>query len=132
MRLYLSGSITGVGTDQAKRIFNGEKSRLEHAGYEVVSPLDYPPAVDISWVSCIQRDIGLVASSDGVALIDDSPNTQFSHGVAIEKHVAQYLQLPVMSVSSWVENHIDGTAVSTVDPADWHGAEAASAQARRL
>ena len=72
------------------------------------------------------------------ALIDlanelrDSPNTQFSHGVAIEKHVAQCLQLPVMSVSSWISKHISGTHVSTVDPADWHGAEAASAQARRL
>lgn len=132
MRIYLSGSITGVGTDRAKQIFDENRDRLEAAGYVVYSPLDYPPAVEISWVRCMQRDIGLVASCDGVALIDDSPNTQFSHGVAIEKHVAQYLQLPVMSVNSWLEHHIEGTAVSTVDPADWHGAEAASAQARRL
>ncbi len=132
MKIYLSGSITGSGTETAKQVFANEKKRLENAGYEVISPLDYPPAVDISWVSCIQRDIGLVASADGVALIDDSPNTQFSHGVAIEKHVAQYLQLPVMSVNSWISNHISGTHVSTVDPADWNGAEAASAQARRL
>jgi len=132
MKLYLSGSITGLGTDAAKRVFKAEKQRLENVGYEVISPLDYPPAVDISWVSCIQRDIGLVASADGVALIDDSPNTQFSHGVAIEKHVAQYLQMPVMSVSSWIADHIDGSAAGAVDPAYWHGAEAASAQARRL
>lgn len=129
MKLYLSGSITAKGGgDAAKSTFQSQASRLRVRGYEVISPLDYPDANEIGWVTCMQRDIGLVAQCDGVAVIDDSPLTQHSHGVAIELEVAQYLGMPVMSVASWMLADIE----SDEDMRVWRMAERVSAASRRL
>ena len=129
MKLYLSGSITARGGgDNAKSTFRSQASRLRVRGYEVISPLDYPDANEIGWVACMQRDIGLVAQCDGVAVIDDSPLTQYSHGVAIELEVAQYLGMPVMSVASWMLADIE----SDEDMRVWRMAERVSVASRRL
>lgn len=125
-RLYLSGSITGSFAT-AKRTFNQAKENLRYAEYDVISPMDYPPASELSWVKCMQRDIGLVAKCDGIALIDTDPATQFSHGVRIEIEVAQYLHLPIMSVDSWLNTTIDRDRLY-----DWSNAEVASANSRRF
>lgn len=125
-RLYISGSITGSFAT-ARRTFDQAKEDLKYAGYDVISPMDYPPASELSWVTCMQRDIGLVAKCDGVALIDTDPATQFSHGVRIELEVAQYLKLPIMSVDSWLNTTIDRERLY-----DWQHAEVASANSTRF
>lgn len=127
--LYLSGSITAKGVEEAQRMFLTERRRLREVGFDVINPTEYPPASEIGWVACMQRDIGLVAQSDGVALIDDSPMTDTSHGVRIEIEVARYLGLPVMSVSSWARQVVYGRPFI---PEGWSDRELRAAQKPRL
>lgn len=129
MRLYLSGSITAKGVDDARAMFLEERKRLRSAGFEVIDPTEFPPASEIGWIACMQRDIGLVAESDGVALIDTSPMTDVSHGVKIEQEVARYLGLPIMSVNSWVAVS-DRSSVDVIE--DWRDREFRSAMKPRL
>ena len=129
MKLYISGSITGSIDSEGLDGFQYVKRMLNDLGYETVCPTDYPPATEIGWIACMQRDIGLVAQCDGVALIDDSPKTQHSHGVAIEKEVAQYMGIPVMSYHAWAYFADRKDAVAKWP---WKTAEVDSASSQRL
>lgn len=100
--LYLSGSITDAGTEKAQEKFSHEKQRLKEAGYMVISPLDYPPATEIGWIACMQRDIGLLGGCDAVALIGDQTGTMSSHGVKMEIEAALHEGKQIRSVSDWV------------------------------
>lgn len=127
MKIYISGSITSsITVDGRLDHFQRVKQHLLDAGFDVICPTDYPPATEIGWVACMQRDIGLVAQSDGIAIIDESPRTQYSHGVAIEIEVAQYLGKPIMSWRSWLDSD------NVVNLIDWKCAESDCACSRRL
>lgn len=70
MKLYLSGKMSGTSEADFVAAFAAEAQVLRGLGHEVIDPAALPN--HLNWQECMMRDVPLVASCDGVALLPGS------------------------------------------------------------
>lgn len=100
VRVYISGAISSVGYEQAKRNFDEAKEKIKKLGanYLPVSPMDFDSEEDFTqgeqdeetrkaiWKKCMKRDIKLLMECDMIYLMD---NYAQSDGALLEKYIAE-------------------------------------------
>lgn len=91
VKVYLSGPITGI-PDNNKAAFMAAAERLRIDGLEVINPIEYDLAAeaDLSWNTCMKRDIKLLVDCDSIMLLD---NWHKSAGAQLEFLIATRLGL---------------------------------------
>lgn len=99
MKIYISGPITGMPNGNAEA-FEIATRQLEKAGYRVISPINNGRPGDAEWSLHMRADIIVMLGCDGVALLD---GWRKSVGARIEMGLADYLDMPVGTVSHWLE-----------------------------
>ena len=91
MRVYISGAMSGLPLLNHPA-FNAEAARLRALGFDVVNPAELCPDPGSSWAVCLRADIAALVTCDGLALL---PGGEQSRGVALERHIAEALGMPV-------------------------------------
>jgi hypothetical protein len=93
-RLYLSGPMTGL-PELNFPAFHAAAQALRQRGWQVVNPAEINPDGTMPWHLCMRADIKALCDCDAIVLM---PGWQRSQGVALELHLAQRLQLEVLSL----------------------------------
>ena len=91
IRVYLSGPMTGL-PDLGFPAFHAEALRLRGMGFDVVNPAELCTDPHARWADCMRVDIAALVTCDGLALL---PGHEGSRGVALERHIAEALNMPV-------------------------------------
>lgn len=100
MKVYISGPISGEKYGN-KVIFYMYQRLLENHGYEVVNPHEIEPLYIKGrgpWASHMAADIRALVGCDLVFIFAEKQ----SRGVALEKHIAQELNIPVVVMTPGV------------------------------
>ena len=101
MRVYLSGSITGV--KHADKLFAKAEEKLELEGYDVVNPYkvgellkkEYTKKNKVpNYEDYMREDIGLLINCDAIYLLE---NWGTSKGARLEKKIAEVLKMQIMT-----------------------------------
>lgn len=99
--LYVCGPMTGLPGLNFRAFFEADK-QLRDCGYEVLNPADRAGRTEgMPWSWYLRRCIKDVADSDGVALLTGWDK---SKGAALERHIAQQLNMPIRTVSEWMDD----------------------------
>jgi len=110
VKLYLAGPMTGYPRWNYDA-FLAAAADLRAAGYDVVSPAEIeleagfdPDApvgdyTDADYCAAMRRDVELVLSVDGVALL---PGWSQSRGAKVEAAVASAIGIPALVLSVWL------------------------------
>lgn len=93
-RLYLSGPMTGL-PELNFPAFHAAAAVLRAQGFAVVNPAEINPDGAMPWHLCMRADIKALCDCDAIVLM---PGWQRSQGAALELHVAQRLQMEVLSL----------------------------------
>ena len=91
IRVYLSGPMSGLPALNFPA-FNAEAARLRALGFDVVNPAELDIPSGSSWAVCMRADIAALVTCNGLALL---PGHEGSRGVALERHIAEALGMPV-------------------------------------
>ena len=91
IRVYISAPMTGL-PDLNRPAMNAEAARLRSMGFDVVNPAELDIPAGSSWDVCMRADIAALVTCQGVALL---PGHEGSRGVALERHIAEQLGMPV-------------------------------------
>lgn len=96
-RLYLAGPMTGI-KDLNFPAFNAEAARLRAAGYTVMNPAEINPDHSMPWAECMRRDIAVLVTCEGVALL---PGWENSRGASIEEKLGRDLGMQVRAAEEF-------------------------------
>lgn len=100
--LYIAGPMTGI-PDYNYPAFNQAETDLRAAGYDVLNPVaseeHNTTGTTQTWQWYMRHALAMVIQADGVALL---PGAQNSRGAALERHVAEALELPVKALAEWL------------------------------
>lgn len=75
-RCYLSGPISGGDLVERRKSFKAAQVMLEHAGYEVVNPMENGLPEEASTNQHMRRDIQLLTECDTVFMMDGWNHSQ--------------------------------------------------------
>jgi hypothetical protein len=111
VKVYISGPITGLPRELARRIFTNAAKELVDQGHEPVDPFGLPhPAgcgcrrpVDgeHDWACCLRKDIRALVDCDAILMLE---GWERSHGARLELQVAAGVGLQVL----WAEPALSG------------------------
>lgn len=100
IKLYIAGPMTGLPDFNYPAFFKAADA-LKAAGYETINPARTEGREGCTtWLAFMRASLRDIADCDGVALLDGH---QDSRGARLEAQLARDLDLPVQSVSDWVE-----------------------------
>lgn len=94
MKTYISGPITGLPIEQARKNFADAEARLKSAGMEVVNPMTLPHDHDKTWRSYMIECISELVKCDAIFMLHGWKN---SKGARLELHIAKSLNLKIYS-----------------------------------
>lgn len=126
-KIYLSGPISGLPHDEARRNFNRFEVMWESYGWEVFNPFDateHMVTPEGKWIApftrndCMKTDIEALLYCDAVAML---PNWQTSQGAVLEYDIARQIGLPVHPAEQPF-SHTAGTRTDIIIPSptdDW-------------
>lgn len=95
MRIYVSGPMTGL-PDFNYPAFHAAAARLRAMGHEVLNPAENPAPPCGSWQGYMRMAVAQLAQCEAIALL---PGWTESKGALIERKLAQYFGMGVMSAS---------------------------------
>lgn len=100
--LYVAGPMTGL-PDYNYPAFDQAETDLRAAGYDVLNPVNAEDhnttGTAQTWQWYMRHGLAMVIQADGVALL---PGAHNSRGAALERHVAEALNLPVKALAEWL------------------------------
>lgn len=85
LRVYVSGPISGLTVEVARRRFDNAKALLTKSGYDVVTPFDNGLPADAPYPDHMKADIRLLLDCDAIFMLPDwdrSPGACAEHKVA--------------------------------------------------
>lgn len=94
MKIYISGKITGLPIEQAKRMFAVVEKEITDAGHVAVNPMKLKHDHDQRWESFMKVDIAELMTCDAIYLLS---NWHESKGACIEHTLAYQLGMLVYS-----------------------------------
>ncbi len=104
MRVYLSGPMSGIPSDNAPE-FEAATRMLRAQGHEVISPIELDSQQwvkpDALWGDLLGRDVKIIACSN-IEAICVLPGWSFSKGARLEVMLGLLLKLPIILVSGLV------------------------------
>lgn len=87
MKIYISGQITGLFIEEAKKQFKEAEVLLKEKGHEVINPFNIiPDNPNPKWEDYMLADIKELFSCEAIYLLS---NWYLSKGARIEKHIAE-------------------------------------------
>lgn len=104
MKIYISGKITGLPSDEVEQRFNGAEELLEALDFEVVNPLKNGLDKNESWEKHLCRDIELLFACDAIYMMD---NWMESVGASIEYDIAMRTEKDVWFESNVVSDSLE-------------------------
>lgn len=102
MRVYMSGPISGLDREVARKLFTDAAVELAARGHEPVDPFDIPndPGCDCPpevanhlWACCLRKDIRVLVDCDAILML---PGWPASPGARLELMVASSVGLKVL------------------------------------
>lgn len=93
MKIYISGKISGLPTEECEAKFRQAEAQLRAFGHEPVSPYSNGLADDAPWEEHMARDIYMLLQCEGIYLLHDWND---STGSRIEAYTAQERGLAVI------------------------------------
>lgn len=93
MKTYISGPITGLPIEQARKNFADAEARLKSAGMEVVNPMTLPHDHDKSWEAYMKECVVALMSCDAIYPIKDWHK---SRGASMEVYLAHALDIQIL------------------------------------
>lgn len=88
MKIYISGPITALPIEEAKKIFKNKACELEEFGFTVVNPMELPHIHSGEWIDYMREDITALMQCDAIYLL---PKWFNSKGAVIEAQLASRL-----------------------------------------
>lgn len=85
LKVYVSGAITGLPSQQVEEKFRRAERRLRHGGMRPVCPLDNGLEASAEWRCHMKRDLEMLAACDAIYMLDD---WRQSRGAQIELRMA--------------------------------------------
>lgn len=110
--IYISGPMTGK-PDFNFPAFNTVALSLRSIGFYVLNPADFGQNPNVSWTECLKRDLMAMFYADVVVTL---PGHENSKGAQLETHVARALGIPVMTLTEFKQQVINGPPVETPAP----------------
>lgn len=104
--VYISGPMTGLPDLNYSAFFRAE-NMLRHAKFEPINPARRPADGKTSWLDFMRAALRDLADADGVATLE---GWQDSRGARLEVEIARSLELPVWTISEWLECRTGGHA----------------------
>ena len=92
-KIYISGKITGLDLDVAKRSFDNAKKEVEQMGFTPVSPFDLKHDKNESWHEYMRTDIKALVECDYLYLMN---NFITSKGAKLELEIANRIGLEII------------------------------------
>lgn len=94
MKCYLSGAITTVGVEEARKEFEKWENCMKDWGHDVVNPMKAVPYKEgRSWLGYMIRDVRHLMKCDTIIML---PNWKQSRGARIERRIAKMLGMWVI------------------------------------
>ena len=94
MKVYISGKISGLDIELAKKSFQEAENKMLELGYEVINPLKLPDNHDKSWESYMRVCITYLTQCDAIYMLDGWEN---SKGANLEYYLAYELKIKVLN-----------------------------------
>jgi len=94
-KAYISGKITGLSIEDARKNFEQGKSAVEKLGFIPVSPMDLPHNHDQTWESYMKEDLTALLECQAIYTL---PNWEDSRGAKIEVELAKQLGIHVIVI----------------------------------
>lgn len=87
MKIYISGQITGLDIDQARKNFSDAEKIIVSMGHEPINPMKRVPySTSFTWKDYMIKDIEiLLKEADAIFMLS---NYKKSKGARIEKYIA--------------------------------------------
>lgn len=90
-KIYISGKISGLDIEEAKRIFKEAKELMEAKGYIAVTPFDVSETKpEKTWSDYMLEDIKEIFTCDGLYMLN---NWGQSKGARVEYAIAKEMNL---------------------------------------
>jgi hypothetical protein len=102
MKIYLSGQISGIPLNKARKKFAKAAKIAENHGHAAVNPMDHNEYVEGKpWIDYMIESLELLKQCDGILLLD---NYKMSFGAKIEKLAAERMELEIFKLNG---SHIE-------------------------
>lgn len=93
-KIYISGKISGLETEEVKSLFNQAEQSLKLRGFETVNPLDVLPYQEhLTWEDYMIADIKALFDCKAIFMLT---NWKDSRGARIEHNIANELGLRII------------------------------------
>lgn len=101
MKVYIAGPMTGLPEFNYPAFYRAAHT-LGQAGIDTINPARTEGRVGCrDWLDYMRASLRDIADCDGIATL---PGWGESRGAALEVHIARSLDLPVKSVTDWVDD----------------------------
>lgn len=101
-RVYISGRISGLPLDEAKKKFQHYEDFIRSIGLTPINPMHNGLPDTASWMQHMHEDIDLVASAGAILFI---PDWTKSDGANVEYFVARHLGLEIHTLTQTLEEY---------------------------
>lgn len=91
-KIYISGQISGLTTEEYTSLFNDAAQQLRAQGYDVINPLNNGVSPSEEWREQMKADIRLLLECDAIFMLS---NWELSTGATLERDIAKSLGLRV-------------------------------------
>ena len=92
-KIYLSGQISGLPLDVARKRFANAKEMLEQQGWEVLNPLENGVPLDADWEEHMVEDILALFACKAVFMFDGWEGSQ---GARLEHALAKRISMRII------------------------------------
>lgn len=99
-KIYLSGPISSLPLEAARRAFKQAEATLQAQGWEVVNPLDNGLPVDAPWEQHLAEDVLQMLTCKAVYMLRGWENSQ---GARLEYALAQRVKMRVIFETQMTE-----------------------------
>ena len=93
MKVYISGKISGIPTEQVKEKFARAEEQIRAIGHEPVNPLNNGQPASAPWRQQMKASLAMMFDCDAVYLLTDY---LFSRGARVEAFAASEAGMVVM------------------------------------
>lgn len=112
-KIYLSGPITSLPLEDARRIFESAEEFIEKLGHTAVNPMKNGLTPESTWEEHMKRDLAMLLECDTICML---PNFRESKGAMLELDVAIALGMSALRYTpafwynaSLAEKHLNDT-----------------------